>query len=460
MSFSRPFVKPTRTRIYLDYNATTPVVEDVRTAMMAALELRGESIEYARRSRAAPRGRRDRARRRRGSLRAGQPAEVVFTSGGTEADALGIVGLARLARAAGRPPRVVTTALEHPAVMAPSNTCRGDGFERILLPVDGQGCVDLDGLAAGGADDIALVCLALANHELGTLTDVTRAAAIAHARGALVHCDAVQAAGKVAVDVGALGVDSLALSGHKLHGPKGVGALWVRRGLGLAALFDAGHQERERRPGTENVPGIAGMGVAARLAGAALATEGARVAGLAASLERGLCDVFGDGVVIHGAGSPRVGNTINARFVGALGEAVVAALDLAGFAVSTGAACTSGSVAPSPVLLGIGLPAEHAVEAVRFSLGRSNTQADIQALLEVLPAIIARAKKFDNLSAILPGRLCNLDERALTVPSRQDFAARARDLGRQGRGREPARRRTRRQRRRADRLPVRDGGRP
>jgi cysteine desulfurase len=381
-------------RIYLDHNATTPLAGEVRAAIHTALDLVGNPSSIHAEGRAA-RHTVEKARRHVADLLGASTDEIVFTSGGTEADCLGVIGLAGLAGAQGRPRRVVTTAIEHPAVQGAASQLEGQGFELVRVAVDGRGVMDMAGLEAACAAGAAVVALSLANHELGTIQDVAGAAAMAHQHGALIHCDAVQAAGKRAVSVAALGVDSLALSAHKFHGPKGVGALWIRRGLDLSPLCPAGHQERERRPGTENVPAIAGMGEAARLAAAELAAASpatARVARLAATLEQGLMAL--DRVRIHGAGAPRVGNTVNAGFEGALGEAVVAALDLCGFAASTGAACTSGSVAPSPVLLGIGLSPERAVEAVRFSLGPDNTEEHIQALLEVLPDILVRARQF------------------------------------------------------------------
>lgn len=242
-------------------------------------------------------------------------------------------------------------------------------------------------------EGVAIAALSLANHELGTVQEIAAAAALAAEHEVLIHCDAVQAAGKMAIAAPELGVATLAISAHKMYGPKGIGALWVQPGIDLGAAIPAGHQERERRPGTENLIGIAGMGAAAELAARCLGEHGPRVAALANDLESGLRATIPD-VRIHGAGAERIGNTVNAGFTGALGEAVVAALDLAGFAVATGAACTSGSVEPSSVLLGIGLDREQALEAVRFSLGRANSASDIQAILEVLPSIIARARTF------------------------------------------------------------------
>ncbi|ACY16224.1 cysteine desulfurase family protein [Haliangium ochraceum] len=382
-------------RIYLDHNATTPLDTGARQAMIAALDIDGNPSSVHTEGREA-RSLVESARRQVASLLAGAPEDIIFTSGGTEANVLGLVGLARSTRAAGARARVLLSALEHPAVSGSARSLADEGFEIVWLPVDASGRVRADALAALAREGASACAVALANHEIGTVQDVAAIAAQCAAHGVPVHCDAVQAAGKMALDAAALGVSTLAISAHKFYGPKGVGALWVRAGLSLPPLFSSGHQERERRPGTENLAGVAGMGAAAALACTHQAAWATQIRAHAAALERGLraLDQRIGGIRIHGEDVPRIGNTVNAGFTGALGESLVVALDLAGFAVSAGAACTSGSVEPSAVLLAIGQPAERAVEAVRFSLGRDNTAADIEALLEVLPGIVSRARKF------------------------------------------------------------------
>lgn len=378
-------------RIYLDHNATTPLDDRVCAVMRGAFCVHGNPSSIHAEGREA----RDLIEGSRGQVAAlvgGAADEITFTSGGTEADCLGVVGLARLGRGLGRPPRLLVSPIEHPAVLGAARALAAEGFALVWLAVDGQGRVDLDQVGRECARGAAALALALANHELGTVQDVAAAAALARAHGVLVHCDAVQAAGKLPLDVAALAVDALAISAHKIHGPKGAGALWVRRGLDLAPLFEAGHQERGRRPGTENVIAVAGMGEAARIAQEEQPAWSRHVAALSARLEQGLLAL--DRVRVHGSEAPRVGNTVNAGFAGALGESVVAALDLEGIAASTGAACTSGSVAPSPVLLALGMPEERAVEAVRFSLGRDSSADHVRVLLEVLPPILARARMF------------------------------------------------------------------
>jgi cysteine desulfurase len=378
-------------RIYLDHNATTPIDPRVRAAMARVLD-----EDFGNPSSVHAEGRRARqaieaARAEIARLVSAASDDVILTSGGTEADQLGVRALAAIARA--RDParrRVVTTRLEHPAVLGAVEQLAASGaIDVTLVAPEPDGRVDPERVAAALGPDVALVAMMVANHEVGTLLPVAEVARAARAVGALVHADLVQAAGKIALDVGALDVDAAALSAHKLGGPKGAGALVVRRGLVVPPLLGGGHQERERRPGTENVPGIVGFGEAARLARVEGLAAAPQVAALAARLEAGLVAL---GARIHGAGAERVGNTVSAAFPGCPGDLVVESLDLAGVAASTGAACTSGRRAPSTVLLAMGLDRARAAEAVRFSLGRSTTAAEIDALLALLPAIIARVR--------------------------------------------------------------------
>ncbi len=380
-----------RERIYLDYNATAPLEAEAREAITEALGLTGNPSSVHEEGREA-REVVESARAEVAALVGAEPAEIVFTSGGTEADCLGVAGLARIARRSGLPARIAAPEIEHPAVRGALRALGREGFEVVAVPVHAGGAIDLAALRRVCAQGVGLVVVGHANHELGTLQDIEAVSAIAREAGALVHCDAVQSAGKLDVRAPALGADAVAVSAHKFGGPKGVGALWIAPERDLEPLFEAGHQERERRPGTENVPGIAGMGAAARRARKRLPAAAAEVAQLALRLEQGLRAM--DGVEIHGGGAVRVGNTVNAGFTGALGESVVAALDLAGIAASTGAACTSGTVAPSPVLRALGLPPERAVEAVRFSLGPGTRADHIDETLSVLPPIVERARAY------------------------------------------------------------------
>lgn len=355
----------THRRIYLDWNASAPLAEPARAAIALALaEVGNPSSIHAEGRRARDRVEQARARV---AERVGRPREqVVFTSGGSEANALGVLALAIAAERRGLARIVATTAIEHPSLRGAVDALRARGWQ-------------VRALGAADASEASVAALALVNHELGTIAELPRAP--------LVHVDAVQAVGKLALD--GIVADSIAISAHKLGGPHGVGALVIAIDEALP-LVDGGHQERGRRPGTENTLGIVGFGAAA----AAVDLDAwPRVRALGDRLERGVLALFGAGARVHGADRPRVGGTINVGFAGARGESIVIALDLEGIAASTGAACTSGSLQPSPVLLGLGLDRERALEAVRFSLGRTTTEAEIDQLLAVLPAIVERARR-------------------------------------------------------------------
>lgn len=371
-------------RIDLDLNATTRTDARVREAMARALEVHGNPSSIHEEGRRA-RDLVERARDDVARLIGAEAREIVFTSGGTEADVLGVVGAARAARAAGRPARVVTSPLEHPAVKGAVSWLAREGFEVVEVPVSREGRIDPDDVARAAGAGAAILAFALANHELGNVYAVG-----SWSRGGVaLHCDAVQAVGKLPVSVAELGVDLLALSGHKIHGPKGVGALWVRRGVALEPLW-SGHQERGLRPGTENVAGIVGLGMAARLAREEGPGSWPRITALRDRLEAGVLAIAG--ARLYGDREGRVGNTSNVAFAGAAGDLVVQALDLEGVAVSTGAACTSGSVEPSPVVRALGVPRAEAAEAVRFSLGKETTAAEVERVAALLPEIIARIR--------------------------------------------------------------------
>jgi cysteine desulfurase len=363
-------------RIYLDFNATAPLDGRAQSAMIRAMAEGGNPSSIHTEGRRA----RDLIERARDQVAGlvGRPRDqVVFTSGGSEGNVLGVLGLAAVAEQRGLPRVVAAAAIDHPSLRGAVAAVVARGWRLAPIRVSPEGGLVVDGFAGVG-----LVALAAVNHELGTRLDPGVIAA-ARAAGALVHVDAVQAAGKLAL--AAIDADALVVSAHKLGGPKGVGALAIAVDSGLP-LFEAGHQERGRRPGTENPPGIAGFGA---IAGVDVAAWPA-VAALGDRLEAGLGAIAG--VRIHGAGIARVGGTINAGFVGARGESIVIALDLAGIAASTGAACSSGSIDPSPVLLALGQSPDRAREAVRFSLGRTTTAVEIDAVLGRLPGIVARAR--------------------------------------------------------------------
>lgn len=386
--------------VYLDHNATTPLRPEVRAAMIGALDSWGNPSSIhgpGRRARDAV----ERARRQVADLVEAAPEEIIFTSGGTEGDNLAIRGLALAARRArppgDRPAHVIASALEHPAVHGALDELMREGFAVTRLPVSATGELAPEALAAALRDETVLVTVAAANHELGTVIPIGTLATLARSRGALFHTDAVQAAGRIPFGVGRGHLDAATLSAHKLHGPKGVGAIYVRRGLDLHPLLAGGHQERERRAGTENVPGIVGFGEACRLAALEREEVAARVAALRDRLEERLLTI--PGARVHGAGR-RVPGTLNVGFEGAEGGLVLVGLDLEGICVSTGAACTSGSLSPSPVLLALGLSPTRAREAVRFSLGRDTTVEEIDRTAEAVAHVVERVRAS---ASVLPG---------------------------------------------------------
>lgn len=316
--------------------------------------------------------------------------EVVFTSGGTESDNFAIRGLAEALEPTGRR-HLVTTAIEHEAVINTVKALARRGWTTSTVKVDQSGIVSPDLVATELTDHTALVTVMHANNEIGTVQPVADIARLAKARGVLVHTDAVQSVGKIPVDVKALGVDLLSLSAHKIYGPKGVGAIWIRRGLRLSPLLTGGKHERSRRAGTENVAGIIGLGVAAQLAVAKMAEESARLSILRDRLDGGVLAAV-SGTAINGDRSPRVPNTTNISFDRVEAESLLIALDLEGIAVSTGSACSSGTLEPSHVLKAMGFSAHRAQNSIRFSLGAATTQADIDRVIAVLPALVEKLR--------------------------------------------------------------------
>ena len=377
-------------RIYLDHNATTPLDPLVAERMTwADREIWGNASSlhhFGQRAKAAL----DDARGAVASLIGGDASEIVFTSGGTESDNLAIRGAAGALETSGRR-HLITTAIEHEAVLNTMKMLARHGWRVTTLPVGPSGIVQVDRLREAITDDTAIVSVMHANNEIGTIQPVAAMAAVAHERGALMHTDAVQTMGKVPVDVRALGVDLLSIAGHKCYGPKGVGALWVRRGVRLLATQTGGRQERSRRAGTENVPALSGLGVAADVAKRRLADEGERLGALRDYLEAG---VFGrvSGSERNGAASPRVPNTTNLSIGGVESESLLIALDLAGVAVSSGSACSSGTLEPSHVLKAMGLPHARTLGSIRFSLGASNDRAQVDRVLELLPPLVEKLR--------------------------------------------------------------------
>jgi cysteine desulfurase len=377
-------------RTYFDHNATTPpdpaVIEAVVRALRDDFGNPSSVHHYGQQAKALL----DEARGEIAHLINADASEIVFTSGGTEADNLALRGAAEAVEATGRR-HLVTTSIEHEAVLNTIKALSRHGWSITLLPVDRSGIVTTAALADAIQPGTALVSVMHANNEIGTIQPIADLAALAHEHGALFHTDAVQSVAKIPVDVRALGIDLLSLSAHKFNGPKGTGALWIRRGARLVSTMTGGKHERNRRGGTENVPGIAGMGVAARLARHKLGTESERIAALRDRLERGILERVG-GTAVNGAIAPRVPNTTNISFEGVEAESLLIALDLEGYAVSTGSACSSGTLEPSHVLRAMGLPSHRTQNSIRFSLGAGNTPEQVDALLAKLPSVVEKLR--------------------------------------------------------------------
>jgi cysteine desulfurase len=377
-------------RVYFDYNATTPLAAEVLDAVVAATRDRfgnASSVHYFGQQAKAVL---DDARSAVATLVHADPSEVVFTSGGTESDNFAIRGAADALEPAGRR-HLVACAIEHEAVLNTLKALGRRGWRTSLVPVDQTGIVSPDRVGDLLADDTALVSVMHANNEIGTIQPIAEIARLAHERGALVHTDAVQSVGKVPVDVRALGVDLLSLSAHKFNGPKGAGVLWVRRGTRVQPILTGGKHERNRRAGTENVPAIAGLGVAARLAVDKLATEGTRLGALRDRLEAGILGSV-PGTAVNGTPSTRVPNTSNISFDRVEAESLLIALDLEGIAVSTGSACSSGTLEPSHVLRAMGFPAHRTQNSLRFSLGLFSTEEEVDRVVEVLPRLVEKLR--------------------------------------------------------------------
>ncbi|HEX6322396.1 MAG TPA: cysteine desulfurase family protein [Vicinamibacterales bacterium] len=379
-------------RIYLDHNATSPLHPEV-AALMARLlteEFGNPSSvhTYGQRAKAVL----DEARSQVAALIGAEPGDVVFTSGGTEADNFAIRGAAEALEPSGRR-HLIASSIEHEAVLTTIKALEKRGWSATLLPVGQTGIVEPDALRAAMRDDTALVSVMHANNEIGTIQPVRELAEIAHERGALFHTDAVQSVGKIPVSVRELGVDLLSLAGHKFNGPKGTGALWLKRGTRLTATMTGGRQERNRRAGTENVPALAGLGLASRIAGMAskMAESQSKIAALRDRLEAEVLASVPD-TAVNGARDRRVPNTTNISFEGIEAESLLIALDLEGVAVSTGSACSSGSLEPSHVIKAMGLPHHRGTSSIRFSLGLGNTEAEVDFVVTRLPELVSKLR--------------------------------------------------------------------
>jgi cysteine desulfurase len=370
--------------IYFDHNATTPVAPEVLEAVSLCLgQVYGNasSIHYFGQ---LAKQRLEAARRQVAALIGCAPTELVFTSGGTEANNIAVLGIARSAVGA---KHVVVSAIEHPAVLGPCAQLEREGVQVTRVRVGPSGIVDPADVRCAVRPETVLISIMHANNELGTIQPIGEIARIAHEAGVPLHVDGVQALGKIPVDVRELGADLYSMSAHKLYAPKGCGALYIRKGIKLAGIAFGGHHERDRRPGTENIPGIVGFGAAAELA-------------LNRFMDGALRDRLEDavlsripGTAVNGNQDSRTPNTTNIQFDAIDGEAMVIALDLRGFAVSTGSACSSGAITPSHVLTAIGLSADRARSSIRFSLGHSNTAEQVDQLVEALEASVAHLRR-------------------------------------------------------------------
>ena len=383
-------------RVYFDHNATTPVDPAVSDVMVGILRQEFGNPSSVHHFGQLAKARLDDARSAVAMLINAEASEVVFTSGGTEADNFALRGVAEALEPSGRR-HLIASGLEHEAVLTTLKALARRGWNTTLLPVDSTGIVAPAALEAALTDRTALVSIMHANNEIGTIQPVAELAQLAHARGALFHTDAVQSVAKIPVDVRALGVDLLSLSAHKFYGPKGAGALWIRRGTRIGAILTGGKHERNRRAGTENVAGIAGLGTAAELAARKLQPEGMRLAALRDRLERLVLERV-PGSAINGSRAQRVPNTTNISFEGVEAESLLIALDLDGIAVSTGSACSSGTLEPSHVLRAMGLPAHRTQNSIRISLGAGNTDQDVDFLLDRLPGIVQKLRSLTRVA--------------------------------------------------------------
>jgi cysteine desulfurase len=376
--------------VYADHAATTRVAPEVLEAMTPFFgESFGNASSVHRRGEAA-REAIEEARARVAELIGATPEEIVFTASGSEANNLALQGVLASAPAGRR--RLLISAIEHPSVLEAARFLESRGVPVTIVPVDERGVVRADHFAAALGPDVALASVMWANNETGTLQAIGELAELARAAGARFHTDAVQAAGKLAIGVDEAGVDLLTIASHKLRGPLGAAALYVRRRTRVTPLVHGGHQERSRRAGTENLPAIVGFGAAASLASRALASgEPARVGALADQLLDGLVERV-PGARLNGPRSPRAPGIVNVRFAGVDGEAVLHALDEQGVTVSTGSACSAATPGPSHVLIAMGLTPEDAHASVRFSLGADNDEDDVQHILAVTPPVIERLR--------------------------------------------------------------------
>ncbi|MBL7005959.1 MAG: aminotransferase class V-fold PLP-dependent enzyme [Spirochaetia bacterium] len=381
--------------IYMDNNATTRIDPVVKEAVLKSFDLSGNASSMHGPGRAASAAI-NRARIQTAKLIGADPEEIIFTSGGSESNntVLHLI-YTQMFENSGRK-RIITSSIEHPSVIETVEAFKKKGVPVTVIGVDAYGKLDMEALRGEAADDVALISVMMANNEIGTIQDIARVAEIAASCGALVHTDAVQAAGKIVLDVHELNVDFASISGHKLHGPKGIGALYIRKGLNIEPLIHGGHQEHGQRAGTYNTPGIIGLGAAADIAFRELAADMVYIQKLKDRLYHGIKRLIPD-VHINGHPVDVLPGTLNVSFPGAEGESILLYLDMEGISVSTGSACATGSLEPSYVLIETGVGAELAHGSIRFSLGKFNTENEVDFVLEILPPVIKRLREMSTL---------------------------------------------------------------
>ena len=376
-------------KIYLDYNATTPIdpliLEEMLPYFGSSYGNPSSIHSFGNKAKSAL----DLSRDRVAALVNARPKEITFTTGGSESNNYAIKGIAYALREKGN--HLVTTSVEHASCLETFSFLESQGFEVTYLDVDSNGLIDPEKLSESIRESTILVSCIYANNETGVINPIGRLAEISNEKGVLFHTDAVQTIGKIEVDVKSLNVDMASFSSHKIYGPKGVGALYIKMGVNPVSLLHGGGQERGKRSGTENVPGIAGFGKAAELVKQNFAEEEKRISSLCNFLEKGIFDSI-DGVNLNGDAPNKLPNTLNISFEGIEGESLVMNLDIDGFAVSTGSACSEGNVEPSHVLLAMGQTNKEAVSSLRLSIGRFTTKEDIEKFLEILPVITERIR--------------------------------------------------------------------
>lgn len=381
--------------IYLDNNATTPLHSEVIKELTNSFNIYGNPSSMHFFGREAI-NKVEWARDQVALLINADEDEIIFTAGGSESNNMVLKQFLKVSPSRNRN-KIITSVIEHPSVLETVRELGTEGMDTVYIGVDKKGRIKIDELEKAVDNKTALVSIMLANNEIGTIEDIQKMSTIAHKHGALMHTDAVQAIGKIKVDVQQLGIDFLSFSGHKFYGPKGVGGLYIKKGLKITSFIHGGHQEKGLRAGTVNGPGIAGVGKAAEMVRLELEDDNLKIEGMRDRLETGLLKSIPD-IEINGDSDHRLPGTLNISFPGAEGESILLYLDLAGVAVSTGSACATGSLEPSHVLIATGVDIENAHGSIRFSFGRFNVEEDVDYVLSILPGIIEKIRKMSTFT--------------------------------------------------------------